>query len=158
MFDFGGLRIMKNPIKFEFDDVTKFSRGLNKKIQSKEIDNIFIESCKVAMDNTLSEAEDRTPIVTGELISSWRRDVERPKRNGKSFSQTATNKAFNEEAAAIGMEGHYASFVEEGHKPVPWRKNTRGIHMLARAENDTDNLLEEIVDDEINKVLGGLFK
>lgn len=149
---------MAKAIKFECKDVTDFSRKLNNVIKSKKIDDIFIESCKVAMDNTLSEAEDRTPIVTGELYSSWRRDVERPKRNGKSFSQTAINKAFNEEAAAIGMEGHYASFVEEGHKPVPWRKNTRGIHMLAKAENDTDNLLEEIVDDEINKVLGGLFK
>ena len=149
---------MKNPIKFEYADVTRFARGLNKKVQSKEIDDIFIESCKVAMDNTLTEAEDRTPVKTGELYSSWRRDVERPKRNGKSFSQTATNNAFNEEAAAMRMEGHYASFVEEGHKKVPWRKRTDGIHMLAQAEHDTWNLLEEIVDDEINKVLGGLFK
>lgn len=158
MFNFGGLCVMSNAIKFECKDVTDFSRKLNNVIKSKKIDDIFIESCKVAMDNTLSEAEDRTPVVTGELYSSWRRDVERPKRNGKSFSQTATNKAFNEEAAAVGMEGHYASFVEEGHKPVPWRKNTRGIHMLAKAENDTWNLLEEIVDDEVNKVLGGIFK
>ena len=149
---------MKNPIKFEFADVTRFSRGLNKKIQSKEIDDIFIESCKVAMDNTLSEAEAKTPIVTGELYTSWRRDVERPKREGGGFSQTATNKAFNEEAAAEGMEGHYASFVEKGHKPVKWRKRTQGIHMLAQAENDTWNMLEEIIDDEVNKVLGGLFK
>lgn len=149
---------MGKVINFEYADVTRFARGLNKKIQSKEIDDIFINSCKVAMENTLSEAEDRTPIVTGELISSWRKDVEKPERHGNSFSQTATNKAFNEEAAAMNMEGHYASFVEEGHKKVPWRKSTRGVHMLAQAEQDTNNLLEEIVDNEINKVLGGLFK
>lgn len=149
---------MKNPIKFEYADVTRFARGLNKKVQSKEIDEIFINSCKVAMENTLSEAEAKTPIVTGELYTSWRKDVEKPQRQGNSFSQTATNKAHNERAVAVGMEGHYASFVEEGHKKVPWRKRTDGIHMLAQAEHDTWNLLEEIVDDEINKVLGGLFK
>ena len=149
---------MKNPIKFEYKDVSDFSRKLNKIINSKKVDDIFINSCKVAMENTLSEAEAKTPIVTGELITSWRKDVERPKREGDSFSQTATNKAYNEEAVAVGMEGHYASFVEEGHKKVPWRKRTQGIHMLAQAENDTDNMMEEIVDDEINKVLGGIFK
>lgn len=158
MFNFGGLRIMSGVVKFEYKDVSDLSRSLNKVIKSKKVDDIFIESCKVAMDNTLSEAEAKTPVVTGELYTSWRRDVEKPKRIGDSFSQTATNKAFNEEAAAIGMEGHYASFVEKGHKPVPWRKRTHGIHMLAQAENDTWNMLEEIVDDEINKVLGGLFK
>ena len=149
---------MGNVIKLEHKDVSDFSRKLNKVIKSKQVDEIFINSCKVAMDNTLSEAELRTPVVTGELYSSWRKDVERPERRGKSFSQTATNKAYNERAVAAGMEGHYASFVEEGHKPVPWRKHTFGVHMLANAENDTDNLLEEIVDDEINKVLGGIFK
>ena len=148
---------MATAIKFEYKDVSDFSRKLNKVIKSKKVDDIFINSCKVAMDNTLSEAEMRTPVVTGELYSAWRRDVEKPVRQGDSFSQTATNKAFNEEAAAIGMEGHYASFVEKGHKPVKWRKNTHGVHMLAQAENDTDNLLEEIVDDEINKILGGIF-
>lgn len=158
MFDFGGLRIMGKLLEIKYNDVDNFSRQLNRVIKSKRIDDIFIESCKVAMDNTLSEAELRTPVATGELYSSWRRDVERPQRQGDTFSQTATNKAFNEEAAAVGMEGHYASFVEEGHKPVPWRKNTHGVHMLAQAENDTENLLEEIVDDEINKVLGGIFK
>ena len=149
---------MGNAIKFEYKDVSDFSTKLNKVIKSKKVDDIFIESCKVAMDNTLSEAEAKTPVVTGELYSSWRRDIERPKREGDSFSQTATNKAFNEEAAAEGMEGHYASFVEKGHKPVKWRKRTQGIHMLAQAENDTWNMLEEIIDDEVNKVLGVLFK
>ena len=149
---------MSKVIEFEYKDVSNFSKKLNNIIKSNKVDDIFIESCEVAMENTLSEAEDKTPIVTGQLYTSWRKDVERPYRNGNSFSQTATNKAFNEEAADLGMEGHYASFVEEGHKPVKWRKNTHVIHMLAQAEHDTDNLLEKIVDDEINKVLGGLFK
>ena len=77
---------MASAIKFEYKDVSDFSRNLNKKISSKQIDNIFINSCKVAMENTLSEAEAKTPVVTGELYASWRKDVERPERNGNSFS------------------------------------------------------------------------
>lgn len=149
---------MGDIIKLEYKDVTDFSRKLKRVIKSKQVDKIFTESCKVAMDNTLSEAEAKTPVVTGELYSSWRKDVERPEKHGDSFSQTATNKAYNEKAVAVGMEGHYASFVEEGHKKVPWRARTVGIHMLAQAEQDTWNMLEEIVDDEVNKILGGVFK
>ena len=148
---------MSKVLTFEYNDVTRFAKELDKKIKSKGIDEIFINSCKVAMENTISEAEAKTPVYTGELYTSWRKDIERPERQGNSFSQTATNKAFNEEADAMGMEGHYASFIEEGHKKVPWRKRTDGIFMLAQAEHDTWNLLEEIVDDEVNKVLGGLF-
>lgn len=141
----------------EYKDVEVFHRDLKKIIDSNRVDDIFINSCEKAMDNTIYEAESRTPVKTGELISSWRKDIEKPKRDGKGFSQTAINKAFNEEAAAMNMEGHYASFVEEGHKKVPWRKNTYGVHMLAQAEQETDNVLEQIVDKEIKKLLGGLF-
>ena len=141
----------------EYQDVKDFRRNLNKIVERKKSDNIFINSCEKAMDNTLSEAEKRTPVKTGELKSRWRKDVEKPKRDGKSFSKTAINKAYNEEAAAMDMEGFYASFVEKGHKPVPWRKNTHGVHMLADAENDTKNKLEEIVDNEVKKLLRGLF-
>ena len=44
MFNIGGLRVMGKVIQFEYADVTRFARGLNKKIQSKEIDDIFINS------------------------------------------------------------------------------------------------------------------
>lgn len=146
---------MGEVVKFEYNDVTKFHKELGKRIN--DVDDTFERIVKRAMENTLREAEKETPVKTGELKSSWRRDVEKPKRDGKHFSQTATNNAFNEEAAAVNMEGYYASFVEEGHKPVPWRKNTHGIHMLAEAEIDTECKLPKIVDEEIRKLLGGLF-
>ena len=142
-------------VEFEYKDVKKLSKGLDRK--SKNIDGVFVDVCERAMENTLKEAEKRTPVKTGELKSSWRKDVEKPKRVGKNFSQTATNNAFNEEAAAIDMEGHYASFVEEGHKPVPWRQRTYGVHMLANAEVDTENKLQGIIEDEMKNFFGGLF-
>lgn len=148
---------MSKVLEFEYKDVSGFHKKLAGIVKSKRVDDVFINSCKVAMENTLREAEKRTPVKTGELKTSWRKDVEKPERNGDSFSQTATNKAFNEEAAAIGMEGHYASFVEEGHKPVPWRQRTYGVHMLADAEVDTEHKLQGIVENEIKKVFGGLF-
>lgn len=149
---------MASIIKIECKDVKDFSKKLDKKLNySSDVKNAFINMCNDAMENTLSEAEAKTPIVTGELISSWRKNVSRVTQEGESYTKTAINKAFNEDADAIGMEGHYASFVEEGHKKVPWRKSTYGVHMLANAENDTENLLEEIVEDELKKLFRGLL-
>lgn len=139
----------------EYDDVKKFNKEFGKRINN--IDDMFERIVERAMENTLREAEEETPVKTGELKSSWRKEVEKVKRDANKFSQKATNSAFNEEAVAVNMEGYYASFVEEGHKPVPWRKNTHGIHMLAEAEVDTERKLPKIVDEEIRKLLGGLF-
>ena len=141
----------------EYRDVKDFRRKLKTIVERKKTDKIFINSCEKAMENTLREAQEETPVLTGELKSRWRKDVEKPEKTKRGFSQSATNKAYNPEAADAGKDPYYASFVEKGHKPVPWRKYTHGVYMLAHAENDTKDKLEGIVDAEIKKLLGGLF-
>lgn len=145
-------------VQFEYKEVKDFSKTLNNRVDGKKVEATFKNICDVALENTLSEAEKKTPVWSGELKTSWRKNVESAKKQGDLFTATATNKAFNEEAAAIGMEGHYASFVEEGHKKVPWRKRTHGVHMLAEAEEDTRRKLQGIVENEMKKLLGGLFE
>ena len=144
-------------IQFEYDDVKKFAKDLNKRAGVRNVDSTFRKICDVAMENTLDEAEKRTPVWTGELKSSWRKNVKSAKKQSGSFIATATNKAYNEEAKAVGMDPYYAEFVEEGHKKVPWRKRTHGVHMLAEAEEDTRRKMEKIITDEMKKLLGGLF-
>ena len=142
-------------LEIKYDDVERFSCAL--KGRSKKIDDVFINICDVAMENTLTEAEKRTPVRTGRLKKAWRNNVEGVGESGDKFSEKATNDAFNWQAALLFMDPHYAEFVEKGHKKVPWRKSTRGVHMLANAEEDTQNKMEKFVDDEIKKFFGGLF-
>lgn len=145
-------------IQFEYKDVKDFSKTLNKRVGSQNVDQAFKNICDVVLENTLSEAEKRTPVWTGELKKSWRKNVKRTKKDGKTFSKIAINKAYNEEADAMGMDPYYAEFVEEGHKKVPWRKRTHGVHMLAEAEEDTRRKMEKMVENEMKKLLGGLFE
>lgn len=147
---------MTKVCELRYKDVENFSKGLNRKTK-KSTDALFKNICSTAMSNTLEEAEKLTPVWSGELKKSWRDDVEAPHKRGKTWVTTAVNEAFNERAAEVGMEGHYASYIEEGHKKVPWRKNTHGIHMLAKAEVDTERKLQQIADDEVRKFFGGLF-
>lgn len=153
----------------EYKDVKDFHRDLGRIITSKQVDDIFINSCEKAMDNTLDVAEKLTPKKgTGNLKRHWRKNVDKPVKTNKGFSQTATNEAHNYLAGTFGMEEEYASWVEVGNKkPAPyyedesgkvhWISRPEGVHMLAQAEVDTDNKLEKIVDEEIKKLLGGLF-
>lgn len=145
-------------IEFECKELKDFSKDLNKRVGVRNVNNMFKNTCDVALENTISEAEKRTPVLTGELKSSWRKNVKVARRRGESFSATAVNKAYNEEAKAAHMDPYYAEYVEEGHKKVPWRKRTHGVHMLAEAEEDTRRKLQGIVENEMKKLLGGLFE
>lgn len=145
-------------IEFECKELKDFSKDLNKRVGVRNVNNMFKNTCDVALENTISEAEKRTPVYTGELKSSWRKNVKVARRRGESFSATAVNKAYNEEAKAAGMDPYYAEYVEEGHKKVPWRKRTHGVHMLAEAEEDTRRKLQGIIENEMKKLLGGLFE
>ena len=168
MFNLGGLRIMGKIFDVEYKDVSDFHKKLDKIIASKQVDDMFINSCEKAMDNTLDVAEELTPKKgTGNLKGHWRKNVEKPEKTNKGFSQTATNAARNHLAGMFGMEEEYASWVEVGNeRPAPYYEDENGVHwitrpegvpMLAEAENDTENKLPKIVDDEIRKLLGGLF-
>lgn len=145
-------------IQFEYKDVKDFSKEFKKRVGVRNVNSAFKNVCNNALENTLDEAEKRTPVQTGELKSSWRKNIKVARRRGESFSATAVNKAFNEEAKVAGMDPYYAEYVEEGHKKVPWRKRTHGVHMLAEAEEDTRRKLPEIIENEMKKLLGGLFE
>ena len=149
---------MGNILTLKYDEVVKFSKALDKRI--KNVDKAFENVVERGMENTLKEAEKDTPVRTGELKSSWRKDVEVTRQKGRLYIKEAENRAYNEEAAEyFGNDdmGYYAKYVEKGHAPVPWRKSTHGVHMLANAEIDTERELQGIVDDEIKKLFGGLF-
>lgn len=148
---------MGKVIQIEYKDVKNFSKELRKRSGKRNVDNMFRKIGNVALENTIDEAEKRTPVWTGELKSSWRKNVKSARKQKGEFVATATNKAYNEEAKEVGMNPYYASFVEEGHKKVPWRKRTHGVHMLAEAEEDTRRNMEKIVDKEIKELFGGLF-
>lgn len=150
---------MGNAVKFEYDDVKKFSKEFNKRNNSKRIDDLFVRIADTAMENTISVAEKRSLERSGELKKAWRRDIEKTEKINGSYSKTATNKARNPRAKQ--MTQYYAKFIELGHKKVPWRNDTRAVPMLsgqAGAEEDTLDKLPKIVDDEIKNFFGGLFK
>lgn len=144
----------------EYKDLEIFHKALDKKINSNAIENMCTKILDEGMDYLLAVAETNTPVQTGELKKSWYDNVEAVTRDGKKYSKTATNLAYNEEAAEYFNDaemGYYARFVEEGHKKVPWRKSTRGVHMLRQAEEHTRVELQDIVDKEVRKFLGDLF-
>lgn len=151
---------MGKVIKFEYQDVKNFSKEFRKQTGKRNVDAMFRKICDVAMENTISVAEERSLVKTGELKSSWREDVKKTKKSGNLYSKMAINKAYNPRAKKAGMTPYYASFIEEGHEKVPWRKDTHAVPMLtgqSGAEENTRRKLQEIVDKEINKLFGGLF-
>ena len=148
---------MVKVFRFEYKQVDDFSKKFNKRAELRNVDGVFENVCNIALENTLTEAEKTTPVYTGELKTSWRKNVKLARKQSSEFVASATNKAFNEEAQAVGMDPYYAEFVEEGHKKVPWRKRTHGVHMLANAEEDTRRKLDKMVEREIETLLGGLF-
>lgn len=150
---------MGKVLELRYKDVENFAKGLNRKTK-RGTDRLFINVVDTAMENTIKIAEERSLKWSGELKESWRKNIEPTQKVGKKYSKKATNEAFNERAEEAGMEGHYASFIEEGHKKVPWRKNTFAVPMLSGvngAEVDTERKLQQIADNEVKKFFGGLF-
>lgn len=148
---------MGNFVEVKYNDIKNLSNNLNSVIKSNVVDDIFKRVSLEAMFNTIEEAEKRTPVWSGELKKSWRDNVDAPDKQGNKWVTKAVNEAYNERAAAVGKDPYYAEFVEKGHKKVPWRKNTYGVHMLAEAEEDTLRKLPDIIENEMKKLLGGLF-
>lgn len=149
---------MGKSVKFEYDDVKNFSKEFRKKTSKRSVDAMCRNICDIAMENTISEAENKTIVYSGELKDAWRRNIGKTKKTNGVYSKTAINKAYNQNAKNAGYTPYYALFIELGHKKVGWRKDTHGIHMLRDAEENTLNKLQEIVDGEINELLGGIFK
>ena len=144
-------------LKIEYKELKDFKKEFSKRTSVRNVTNAFKTIANTALENTLSEAENLTPVKTGELKSSWRKNVKFARKTKGDVVATAVNKAYNEDAKAARMDPYYAEYVEEGHKKVPWRKRTHGVHMLAKAEVDTERKIQGIVDDEIKKLFGGLF-
>ena len=148
---------MAKILKFEYKEVKEFRKEFRKRTGQRNVDKSLKNICNDALENTLTVAEKNTPVQTGELKSSWRKDVKAARKSKGEFVASAINKAYNEDAKAARMDPYYAEYVEEGHKKVPWRKKTHGVHMLANAELDTERKLQKIVDNEVKKFFGGLF-
>lgn len=148
---------MGKVLRFEYKELKDFKKEFSKRVGKRNVDGMFKTIANKALENTLSEAEKLTPVLTGELKTSWRKNVKSARKSKGDIVATAVNKAYNEEAKAAHMDPYYAEYVEEGHKKVPWRKRTHGVHMLAKAEIDTERKLQGIVNDEIKKLFGGLF-
>ena len=148
---------MGKVLKIEYKELKDFKKEFRKRTSVRNVTNTFKTIANKALENTLSNAEDLTPVKTGELKSSWRKNVRSARKSKGDIVATAVNKAYNEEAKAAHMDPYYAEYVEEGHKKVPWRKRTHGVHMLAKAEVDTERKIQGIVNDEIKKLFGGLF-
>ena len=148
---------MGKVLRFEYQEVKDFSKEFRKRTGTRNVDGVFKGIVNKALENTLSEAEGLTPVKTGELKSSWRKNVKSARKSKGEFVASAINKAYNEEAKAVRMDPYYAEYVEEGHKKVPWRKRTHGVHMLANAEEDTRRKLPVMIENEIKALLGGLF-
>ena len=148
---------MGKVLKIEYKELKDFKKEFRKRTSVRNVTNTFKTIANKALENTLSNAEDLTPVKTGELKSSWRKNVRSARKSKGDIVATAVNKAYNEEAKAAHKDPYYAEYVEEGHKQVPWRKRTHGVHMLAKAEVDTERKIQGIVNDEIKKLFGGLF-
>ena len=149
---------MAKAIKLEHKDVTKFAKEFDKRAKSGNVDKLFVKIADIAMENTISVAEERSLYRSGELKKAWRRNIEDTEKVNGSYSKTATNKARNPRATQ--MSQYYAKYIELGHKKVPWRNDTRAVPMLsgqAGAEENTLSKLPKIVDDEIKKFFGGLL-
>ena len=159
---------MSKFIEFECNDVIKFHKDLNKRVN--HVDEMFVQIAEKAMENTIKhiETNPKTPVQDGDYVRGWRNDIEPVKRNGRKYSKTTTNNASNEVAKRFNMDEFYAEYIEEGNRnPAPyyedsegkvhWHVRPEGLKLLATAELDTDRKLSRIVDDEIKKLLGGLF-
>ena len=159
-------------LKFEYQDVKDFKKEFRKRTGKRNVDNMFKEIANKALENTLKEAEENTPKRgDGTLKAHWRKNVKSARKIKGEFVASATNKAYNKLAAEImgkpERNGYYASWVEVGNvNPAPyyedengvhWISRPEGVHMLAKAENNTEGKLQSIVDDEIKKFFGGLF-
>ena len=153
---------MGKVLELRYKDVENFAKGLNRKTK-RGTDRLFINVVDTAMENTTTNAKElvtrRTERYSGELEDGWgdKAVVERTKRKGKTYVKSVTNAAYNPRAEKEGQNPYYASFVEEGHKEVPWRNKTHAIHALSDAEEDTVRKLQQIADDEVKKFFGGLF-
>lgn len=154
---------MAKILKFEYKEVKEFRKEFRKRTGQRNVDKSLKNICNDALENTTSIAKElvtkRTKRYSGELEDGWgdKAVIQKARKTKGEFVASATNKAFNPRAKVAGKDPYYASFVEEGHAPVPWRASTHAIHALSDAELDTERKLQKIVDNEVKKFFGGLF-
>ena len=52
----------------------------------------------------------------------------------------------------------YASYVEYGHRTRGGKGFVRGQFMLEKSRQEVDKIKDKVVEDKLNKFLGGAFK
>lgn len=119
------------------DKIKKFSHEEKKKL----CENIAEETATVL----LRRVKQKTPVDTGNLRRNWNISSQ-PLPNG--YESTVYNQT------------EYAPYVEYGHRVKKksgfgWVK---GQYMLTKSEFETSKLYTKIVDKNVDKSLGALFK
>ena len=157
-------------LKLEYKDVKDFKKEFRKRTGARNVDNMFKTIANKALENTIEHImkNPNTPIQDGNYIRGWKEDVKLARKSKGEFVASATNKAKNRVAKRFGMDEFYAEYIEYGNiNPAPyyedengkvhWHTRPKGLELLANAEIDTERKIQGIVNDEINKLFGGLF-
>ena len=161
---------MGNIFDVEYKDVKDFAKEFRKRGGKRKVDNMFRTIANKSLENTIEHIvkNPKTPVQDGNYIRGWKEDVKLAKKSKGEFVASATNKAKNNVAKRFNMDQFYAEYIENGNEnPAPyyedesgkvhWHTRPERLKLLATAEIDTEQKLQSIVDDEVKKLLGGLF-
>ena len=129
-------------IRCNFNDLKVFRNNLGK-LTNTEYDRLAEECCNEIAARLLRMTKQNTPVDTGHLKRSWKKEAAR--KNGNVWCSVVYNTA------------DYAMYVEYGHRTTNHKGWVTGRFMLTNAEKEIERIVPQLLEKRLLQKLGELF-